>query len=81
MTLTAAQRDRACGALLAKAASETGPVSDVQSKRRAEYVEVQRILADEMPSIPLWFPDNEIVHTMRLQSVVPEGDGTFDYLR
>jgi len=44
-------------------------------------VEVQKILAEELPSIPLWYPDNEVVHTRRLQGVVSEGDGNFDFLR
>jgi len=66
-------------ALLAKAGAESGP--DVQAKRRTEYVEVQKILADEMPSVPLWYPDNQVVHTARLQGVVSDGDGNFDFLR
>jgi peptide/nickel transport system substrate-binding protein len=68
-------------ALLAKAAAETGPAREVQTRRRAEYVEVQKILAEEMPSVPLWYPDNEVVHTGRLQRVVSQGDGNFDFLR
>jgi peptide/nickel transport system substrate-binding protein len=68
-------------ALLAKAAAETGPAAEVEARRRAEYVEVQQILADELPAIPLWFPDNEVVHTRRLQGVVSRGDGNFDFLR
>ncbi len=68
-------------ALLAKAAAESGPEAEVQARRRAEYVEVQRILADELPAIPLWFPDNVVVHTRRLQGVVSRGDGNFDFLR
>jgi peptide/nickel transport system substrate-binding protein len=67
--------------LLAKAAAETGPAAAVEARRRAEYVEVQQILADELPAIPLWFPDNEVVHTRRLQGVVSRGDGNFDFLR
>jgi peptide/nickel transport system substrate-binding protein len=68
-------------ALLATAAAETGPAEEVQHRRRAEYVEVQKILAEEMPSVPLWYPDNEVVHTGRLQRVVSQGDGNFDFLR
>ena len=62
-------------ALLAQAATE------VQARRRADYVEVQKILADELPSIPLWYPNNEVVHTERLENVVSQGDGNFDFLR
>jgi peptide/nickel transport system substrate-binding protein len=68
-------------ALLAQAAAETGPAAEVQARRRAEYVEVQKILSDELPTVPLWFPDNVVVHTTRLQGVVSRGDGNFDFLR
>jgi peptide/nickel transport system substrate-binding protein len=67
--------------LLAKAAAETGPAAEVEARRRTEYVEVQQILADELPAIPLWDPENEVVHTRRLQGVVSRGDGNFDFLR
>jgi peptide/nickel transport system substrate-binding protein len=63
-------------ALLKSAAGETEQV-----KRRAEYVEVQKILADDLPGIPLWYPNNEVVHSRRIEGVRPTGSGTFDYLR
>jgi peptide/nickel transport system substrate-binding protein len=63
-------------ALLAQAAAEAD-----QSKRREMYVEVQRILADELPSIPLWYPDNVAVHSERLTGVTPNAGGSFDFLR
>ena len=66
-------------ALLVKAAAESGP--EAEGRRRTEYVEVQQILAEELPTIPLWFPDNVVVHTRRLQGVVSRGDGNFDFLR
>jgi peptide/nickel transport system substrate-binding protein len=68
-------------ALLAKGAAETGSPQQVEAARRAEYVEVQKILADELPSIPLWYPDNQVVHTQRLHGMVSQSDGTFDFLR
>jgi len=68
-------------ALLAKAATETGAPEEVQARRRAEYVEVQKILADEMPSVPLWYPDNEVLHSHRIENVISRGDGNFDFLR
>lgn len=63
-------------ALLKAAAAETD-----QAKRRADYVEVQQILAEDMPGIPLWYPNNEVVHSRRIEGVRPKGSGTFDYLR
>jgi peptide/nickel transport system substrate-binding protein len=68
-------------ALLVKAAQETGPPLEVEARRRAEYVEVEQILADEMPSVPLWYPDSEVVNTTRLEGVRARGDGNFDLLR
>jgi peptide/nickel transport system substrate-binding protein len=63
-------------ALLAAAAGETD-----QNKRRSDYVEVQKILAEDLPGIPLWYPNNEVVHSRRIVGVEPEGSGTFEYLR
>ena len=63
-------------ALLTAAAAETD-----QAKRRAEYVEVQQVLADDLPGIPLWYPNNEIVHTRRMVNIRPDASGTFDFLR
>jgi peptide/nickel transport system substrate-binding protein len=68
-------------ALLAKAAEERGPAAEVEARRRAEYIEVEQILADEMPSVPLWYPDSEVVHTTRLEGIRARGDGSFDFLR
>lgn len=68
-------------ALLAKAATESGSPGEVEVRRRAEYLEVQKILAEDMPSVSLWFPDNEVVHTPRLENIVSQGDGNFDFLR
>ncbi|MBS1823464.1 MAG: ABC transporter substrate-binding protein [Acidobacteria bacterium] len=63
-------------ALLTAAASETD-----QSKRREDYIEIQKILAVDLPGIPLWYPNNEVVHSRRIDGVKPEASGTFDYLR
>jgi len=62
--------------LLVAAGAETDEVV-----RRREYVEVQQTLAEELPSIPLWYPDNVVVHTSRLSGVVVAGDGSYDFLR
>ena len=63
-------------ALLAAAAAETD-----QGKRRVLYVEVQQVLADELPSIPLWYPDNVVLHSPRLTGVASDAGGSFDFLR
>ncbi len=63
-------------ALLKAASSETD-----QEVRRLEYVEVQKILADELPGIPLFYPNNEVVHSERLTGVKLEQGGSFGFLR
>lgn len=62
--------------LLAQASIETD-----RDKRRDDYVEIQTILADELPSIPMWYPDNEVIHTRRVHGVQARGAGSFDFLR
>ncbi len=63
-------------ALLQAAAAETD-----LAKRRTDYVEVQRILATDVPSIPLWYPNNELVHSPRVTNLHINPGGTFDFLR
>lgn len=62
--------------LLATAAASTD-----EALRRKAYVEVQQILARELPVIPLWSPENEVVHTGRVAGIVPRVDGSFGFLR
>ncbi len=63
-------------ALLAEAAAAT----DEQVRRRA-YVAMQQILAEDLPAIPLWYPNNEVVHRTRLAGVHPGTNGDFSWLR
>ncbi len=62
--------------LLAQAARESD-----QSQRRLAYLQVQQILSDDLPAIPLWFPDNNVLHTDRVENVRPSASGSFDFLR
>jgi peptide/nickel transport system substrate-binding protein len=63
-------------ALLAAAASTTD-----ETTRRGEYIQVEQILSQQLPGIPLWYPNNEIVHTTRIAGIVPRLDGSFGFLR
>jgi peptide/nickel transport system substrate-binding protein len=63
-------------ALLAEASA-----SSDRLVRKKDYVEVQQILAEELPGIPLWYPNNEVVHTRRVVNVRPRASGNFDFLR
>jgi len=49
--------------------------------RRGEYVSVEKVLAEDLPGIPLWYPNNEVVHTTRVVGIVPRVDGSFGFLR
>jgi peptide/nickel transport system substrate-binding protein len=63
-------------ALLKAASAETD-----EAVRQRQYVEVQQILAQELPGIPLWYPDNVVVHSTRLTGVTLNAGGSFDFLR
>ena len=60
---------------------EQARVTTDEHERRRLYVEVQQVLADELPGIPLWYPDNVVVHSARLTGVTPNAGGGFDFLR
>ena len=62
--------------LLADAAVETD-----QNIRRSDYVQAQKILADDLPGINLWYLDNVIVHTRRLGNIRLQPSGGYDFLR
>jgi peptide/nickel transport system substrate-binding protein len=51
-----------------------------QEKRRAAYARVQQILADDLPSLPLWFLDSMIVYNRRLSGVQASGSGNVYFL-
>ncbi len=60
--------------------AEAGAVTD-RERRRENYVEVQKILAEELPVLPLWYPDNQVVHSAKMQEVRPGVSGDFEWLR
>jgi peptide/nickel transport system substrate-binding protein len=49
--------------------------------RRPLYAEVQRILADDLPYINLWYLDNVLVHTRRVRNLKLNPAGNYDFLR
>ncbi len=63
-------------ALIAAAAAEQD-----MGKRRTLYVDIQRILSEDEPTVVLWTLDNVVVHSRRLHGVHPVSSGTFDWLR
>ncbi|GAC1433103.1 MAG: ABC transporter substrate-binding protein [Terriglobales bacterium] len=49
--------------------------------RRQKYAEIQRILAEDSPSINLWYLDNLLVHTKRVRNLSLSPSGNYDFLR
>jgi peptide/nickel transport system substrate-binding protein len=62
---------------LIKAASATTD----EDARRQDYIAMQQILAEDLPSIPLWYPDNVVIHSARLTHIALDPGGSFDFLR
>jgi peptide/nickel transport system substrate-binding protein len=62
---------------LLKAASATTD----EPARRQDYIQVQQILAEDLPTIPLWYPDNVVVRSARLMNITLNPGGSFDFLR
>lgn len=48
--------------------------------RKEMYIRAQRILAQEVPYVPLWHPDNVAVSRAGLEGVVLSPDGSFSFL-
>ena len=63
-------------ALIDKARREIDP-----SARKPLYAEVQRILAEDLPYIDLWYLDNVLVHTRRVRNLKLNAAGNYDFLR
>jgi peptide/nickel transport system substrate-binding protein len=49
--------------------------------RKRIYAEVQQILAEELPSINLWYLDNVLVHNKRVRNLQLNPAGNYDFLR
>lgn len=63
-------------ALIDQARREVDPKS-----RKLIYAEVQRILAEDLPSINLWYLDNVLVHNLRVRNLQLNPAGNYDFLR
>jgi peptide/nickel transport system substrate-binding protein len=49
--------------------------------RRPLYFEVQRVLAQDLPYVNLWYLDNVLVHTRRVRNLKLNPAGNYDFLR
>jgi peptide/nickel transport system substrate-binding protein len=63
-------------ALIDRARSEVDP-----AVRKPLYAEVQKILAEQLPYVDLWYLDNVLVHSRRVKNIKLNPAGNFDFLR
>jgi peptide/nickel transport system substrate-binding protein len=52
-----------------------------QNARKQIYAEIQRIVAEDLPYINLWYIDNVMVHTKRVRNVTLNPPGNYDFLK
>jgi peptide/nickel transport system substrate-binding protein len=52
-----------------------------QDVRKKLYGEIQEILAQDVPSVNLWYFDNVLVHTRRVRGVTLNPSGNYDFLK
>ena len=56
-------------------------VESDREKRRALFGKVQKIIAEDLPYVSLWFMDNVSVHRKRISDVQISPTGDYDFLR
>ena len=59
---------------------ERGRIATTPETRRPFYVDAQRVLADDLPVLPLWHADLVFAGGPRVSNVRPRGDGQWDFL-
>jgi peptide/nickel transport system substrate-binding protein len=74
-----ANRSRYVNARLDTLLGDAAVDSDTD-RRRADYAEVQQILARDLPAINLWYLDTVVVHNRQLTNVVPSPTGRYTFL-
>jgi peptide/nickel transport system substrate-binding protein len=52
-----------------------------QDARKQIYAEIQRILAEDLPYIDLWYFENVMVHTKRVRNLTLNPPGNYDFLK
>jgi len=52
-----------------------------QNVRKQFYAEIQRILAEDLPYIDLWYLENVMVHTRRVRNLSLNPPGNYDFLK
>jgi peptide/nickel transport system substrate-binding protein len=63
-------------AIIDKAQMETD-----QATRKKDYAELQQLLAEDLPYVDLWYFDNVVVHSKRVQNLALNPSGNYDFLK
>lgn len=50
-------------------------------RRRAYYVEIQKLIAEDAPYLHLWYFDNVVVHSARVRNLQLSPSGNYDFLK
>lgn len=52
-----------------------------RDRRKRDYDEIQRIVAEDLPYVNLWYFDNVLVHTARVRDLQVSASGNYDFLK
>jgi len=52
-----------------------------QEERKQLYAQLQEILANDLPYINLWYQDNVLIHSKRVQNLTLNPPGNYDFLK
>jgi len=52
-----------------------------QDKRKQIYADLQKLLAQDLPYIDLWYPDNVLVHSKRVHGLTLNPAGNYGFLK
>jgi len=52
-----------------------------QDARKQLYAQVQQILAEDVPSLNLWYYDNVVIHTRRVSGITLNPSGSYNFLK
>ncbi len=52
-----------------------------EPKRKANYAQIQRLVAGDLPYINLWYLDNVLVHSRRVKKLELNPSGNYEFLR
>jgi peptide/nickel transport system substrate-binding protein len=56
-------------------------VEQDREERKQLYAQVQRIVAEDLPYLSLWYPDNVCLHSRRVSNVQLTPSGDYDFVR